>query len=129
MIRSIDHPSGPNRASATSVSCSIMWATSESGGTGPWCFHTTMGTPQTSQSATQQTSSSWCHSDRRAASQRSQLGSNGSVTTGSEAAQWVKIWTDEPVGTVDPTEGWVPLTLLFGLPETPDTLRPCCCSA
>ena len=51
-----------------------------SGGVGPWCFHTTMGTPHTSQSATQHTSSSWCHSDRRAASQRSQSGSNGSAT-------------------------------------------------
>ncbi len=28
----------------------------------------------------------------------------------------MKIWTDEPVGTVDPTEGWVPLTMLLGLP-------------
>ena len=35
-----------------------MWATSSSGGTAPWCFHTTIGTSHTSQSATQQTSSS-----------------------------------------------------------------------
>ena len=59
---------------------------SPSGGVGPWCFHTTMGTPHTSQSATQHTSSSWCHSERRAASQRSQAGSNGSATAG---GQWV----------------------------------------
>ena len=36
---------------------------------------------------------------------------------------------DEPVGTVDPTEGWVPLTALLGLPDTPETLRPCACKA
>jgi hypothetical protein len=41
----------------------------------------------------------------------------------------VKSWTDEPVGTVEPTEGWVPTTLCDGSPETPDTLNPCCCKA
>ncbi len=41
----------------------------------------------------------------------------------------MKIWTDEPVGTVDPTEGCVPLTLLLGLPDTPETVRPCACRA
>jgi hypothetical protein len=35
-----------------------MWSMSLSGGVGPWCFQTTMGTPHTSQSATQQMSSS-----------------------------------------------------------------------
>src|SRR5580700_1020710 len=125
MIRSIDHPSGPNRASATSVSCSIMWATSESGGTGPWCFHTTMGTPQTSQSATQQTSSSWCHSERRAASQRSQAGSKGRIMTVSLlVTQWVRMVTADPVGTVAPVGGSLPLAGLLGSPLTPATVRP-----
>src|ERR1700733_1684820 len=125
MIRSIDHPSGPNRASATSVSCSIMWATSEPGGTGPWCFHTTMGTPQTSQSATQQMSSSWCHSERRAASQRSQDGSKESVMRAwCVGTQWVRMVTADPVGTVAPVAGSVPLAILVGSPLTPATARP-----
>ena len=42
-------------------------------------FHTTIGTPHTSQSATQHTSSSWCHSEMRAASHRSQSGSSGNA--------------------------------------------------
>ena len=44
-------------------------------------------------------------------------------------AQWVKSWTDEPVGTVEPIDGWVPVTLLLGLPDTPETLSPAACSA
>ena len=42
--------------------------------------------------------------------------------------QLVKICTDELVGTVEPTDGWVPLTALLGLPDTPETLSPSCCS-
>ena len=48
-----------------------MWSTSASGGSLPCCFHTTIGTPHTSQSATQQVSSSWYHSVIRAASHSS----------------------------------------------------------
>ena len=41
----------------------------------------------------------------------------------------MKSWMDDPVGTDVPTDGCVPVTLLFGLPETPETLSPACCNA
>ena len=41
----------------------------------------------------------------------------------------MKSWTDEPVFTVEPIEGWVPTTLLLGLPDTPETLSPAPSSA
>ena len=40
----------------------------------------------------------------------------------------MKSWTDEPTFTVEPIDGWVPTTLLLGLPDTPETVRPCPCS-
>ena len=49
-----------------------MCSTASSGGRFPCSFHTTMGTSQTSQSATQHTSSSWCQGVMRAASHSSQ---------------------------------------------------------
>ena len=50
-----------------------MCSTSTSGGVAPWRFQTTIGTPHTSQSATQHTSSSWYQVVIRAASHSSQL--------------------------------------------------------
>src|SRR5580658_1133797 len=51
-----------------------MWSRSAGGGSVPWWRQTTMGTLQISQSAIQQTSSSWYQVVRRAASQSSQPG-------------------------------------------------------
>ncbi len=58
MTGSMDHLPAPNTASATLVNCSSMWVWSSAGGSAPCILHTTMGTPHTSQSATQHTSSS-----------------------------------------------------------------------
>ena len=41
----------------------------------------------------------------------------------------MKSWTAEPVGTVEPIEGWVPTTFLLGSPLTPETLNPAFCMA
>ena len=68
----------------------------------PCCFHTTMGTPHTSQSATQQVSSSWCHSVIRAASHSSQP---ATVRT-----HRVYRSTVEPTGTEVPADGDVETT-------------------
>ena len=56
--------------------CTRWGARCSAGGSVPWNRHTTMGTEQISQSAIQQTSSSWNHGVMRAASQRSQSSSN-----------------------------------------------------
>ena len=48
-----------------------MWAMAAASGSVPWCFHTTIGTPHASQSATQQISSSKYQWVKRSAEQSS----------------------------------------------------------
>ena len=85
-------PGRPPRRAAAS-----MCSTSASGGSLPCCFHTTIGTPHTSQSATQQVSSSWCHSVIRAASHSSHAAGG--------PAHPVYTSTVEPTGTDVPAAG------------------------
>ena len=81
MVRSTWNLPAPKRASAACASRSSMWATSASDGAVPWRRHTTMGVLQTSQSATQHTSSSWYQCVNRAASHSSHPGSVPSAIT------------------------------------------------